>query len=190
MNYAWAALSTFIVLIVVAFGVIGAHRWASSKKTKITLDVIAALVTGVVALATQTFTGVLQVFPSETTSASNNGQHAALCPIQDSGALLQLWPNDAKRGSHMTIAGDGFPANSVVEISFYGAGLPSSGKPEDIGAMRSDECGKFNYSWSIPGSLAASSSTGIEISAFAQDPRSGNKGYCCRATAMLTMNAA
>ena len=51
-------------------GIIAVHRWAAKTKTKITLDVIITLVTGVVALASQTFTSVLQVFPSAATATT------------------------------------------------------------------------------------------------------------------------
>ena len=54
MNYVWAAVLTLVVLV---GGIIAVHRWASTKKTKITLDIIITLVTGLVALASQTFIG-------------------------------------------------------------------------------------------------------------------------------------
>jgi hypothetical protein len=77
-----------------------------------------ALVTGVVTLAGQTFTAVLQVFPSAASRpAPTNAPSTTPCPTQDTGALLQLWPNAVKRGSHVTIAGDGFPANDIIEIT-------------------------------------------------------------------------
>jgi hypothetical protein len=190
MNYVWAAVFTLVVLIVVAGGITAVHRWASAFKTKIALDVIVALVTAVVALASQTFIGVLQVFPSAAArSPAKNAPSTALCPTQYSGALLQLWPKAVKRGSHVTIAGDGFPADDVVEITLYGERPPSNGKLDDIGAVRSDACGKFNYSWDIPDSLATSSYTAIEIVAMEKNPRSGDGEPCCRATATLTINA-
>lgn len=70
MKYVWAGALTLGILAVLVGGIIAAHRWASTTKTKIALDVIVTLVTGVVALASQTFTGVLQVFPVVATPAT------------------------------------------------------------------------------------------------------------------------
>ena len=137
-----------------------------------------------------TFIGVLQVFPSGVTRpASTNAAPTAPCPTHYTGALLQLWPNAAKRGSHVTIAGDGFQANDVVEITVYSERPPSNGKLDDIGAVRSDACGKFNYSWNIQDSLGTSGYPSIKVIATDQNHRSSEGRNCCRATATLTINA-
>lgn len=189
MNYVWAAVLTLVVLIVLVCGIIAVHRWASTKKTKIALDVIVTLVTGVVALASQTFIGALQVFPSAAARPTPAGAPStSLCPAQYTGALIQLWPNAVKRSSHVTIAGDGFPANDVVEITFHPGTPSSNGELGDIGAVRSDACGKFNYSWNIPGSLITPRYPAIEVIATDQKPGSDGVKNCCRATATLTVN--
>lgn len=191
MKYLWAALLTLVVLGVLAGGIIAVHRWTSALKTKIALDVIVALATGLAALASQTFIGVLQVFPSDAVqSVPKNVSPTLLCPTRYSGALLQLWPNAVKRGSRVTIAGDGFPANDVVHITLYGERPPSNGKLDDIGTIRSDACGKFNYGWNIPDSLVTAGYTVVEIDATDQNPGSGGGEGCCRATVTLTISPA
>ncbi len=89
MNYVWAVVINLVVLILAVGGIIAVHRWVSAKKNKITLDVIIALVMRVSGLSSQTFIGVLQVFPSSTARpTSANGLSAELRPTQYTGALF------------------------------------------------------------------------------------------------------
>lgn len=191
MNYVWASVITLGVLLLAVVVIIAIRRWVSTKKHKIKLGEIIGLVTGGVALASATFFSALQVLPSAPAPPTPaNAQSTPLCPSKNSGALIQLWPRAAKSGSHVTIAGDGFPANDVVAITFYDARSPSNEKFDDIGSIRSDACGKFNYPWSIPGSLVTSSYSTVKILATDQNTKPGEGKNCCQATAILVVNAA
>lgn len=110
MKYLWAAGITSGVLLLAVAGIIAARRWVSTKKHKIALDNIIGLVIAGVALASGTFIGALQVFPSPSALPTPaNVQSTAPCPNEYTGALIQPWPKNVKRGSHVTIAGDEFP---------------------------------------------------------------------------------
>lgn len=184
MKYVWAAVIALAVVGLAAGGIIGVHRWVAAKKLKIALDVIIPLVLAVMGLASQTFIGVLQIFPSSA-SPSATPLSSGLCPSQEVGALLQLWPAALKTASRVTIAGDGFQPNAVIEISAYGQRPALNGKLDDIGSTRSDACGKFNYSWNIPSSLETSGYASVKILAIDQNQSSGN---CCRASATLALD--
>jgi hypothetical protein len=104
-------------------------------------------------------------------------------------ATLHIWPNSAEVGVRVFFAGEGFPANTAVDIDLFDQRLDRSGKVYDVGAIRSDACGKFNYTWTVPASLfdVGHRSVGVGAATTAASPDPA--GSCCHAEATLEIVA-
>lgn len=109
--------------------------------------------------------------------------------IYPAGATLRVWPNSAEAGVRVVFAGEGFPPNTAVDVNLFDHRSDRSGKFYDVGAIRSDACGKFNYTWTVPGALFGDGHRSVGVGAATTAASPDPAGSCCHAETTLEILA-
>jgi hypothetical protein len=89
------------------------------------------------------------------------------CPPRAATSEIRLTPNFARTGDTIVISGNGFPGAEKVYLAISGPGLERD--PPHIGTPALDSCGRFEYRWAVPPTLAENGGTRFRIDATGQD---------------------